>query len=181
MVNERDNNLTNSDNDASTPQQERNATGSNQNDQGQAAFATGSTTGAGSNYGQGSHQLGGESYQQGDTTGPGSNYSNEAGRLGDSSTGTNNEGSSSSRVGAGHTTSAATNSTSGNTARDSDTPLSAREDRGQSSDEDRKPEEGERRDTTTLERDTNLDTDNTTASRRYNSGSWSSGSVNNDQ
>src|ERR1043165_6582695 len=83
--------------------QRKNATGADNNEQGQASFVTGSTTGGGSNYRQGSSNLGGESYQQGDTTNSGANYLDEAGRLAASSTGTSNEGSSSARDGAAQT------------------------------------------------------------------------------
>ena len=163
---------------SNSAQQGRNAIGADQNEQGRASFTTGSTTGGGSNYGQGSHQLGGGSYRQGSQLNEGSNYDNEAGRLADSSTGTSNEGSSSGKVGAAHAGNTSQENTSGLSARNSDTPMSAEEDRGQSNDAPQKPEEGDRRDTATgLEHDTHLDTDNTTANRRANSGSWSSGST----
>jgi hypothetical protein len=154
--------------------QENNATGANLNEQGQASFTTGSTVGAGSDYGQGSSQLGGESYRQGSTTSEGANYNNETGRLSDSSIGTSNEGSSSRKAGAGQS-GRDQQQVSGTTARDSDTNLSSQEDRGQEQNN-KVPHEGDRRDTS-LEEDSHLDTDNTTASRRYQSGSWSSSSA----
>ena len=72
--------------------QENNATGAMNNEQGQASFVAGSTTGGGSNYGQGSSHLGSQSYRQGAEAGPGSNYLNEAEGLGRSDVGTNDEG-----------------------------------------------------------------------------------------
>lgn len=151
--------------------QENNATGANQNEQGQASFVTGSTTGGGSNFGQGSHHLGGESYRQGSTTSTGANYGNEAGRLAGSTTGTSNEGSSSAVAGAAQSGNPGTQA-SGDTARDSHTNLSGSEDRGKGQSSEEMPHEGDRRNTS-LENDTHLDTDNTTASRRAQSGSWS--------
>lgn len=44
---------------------------------GRAKYHTGTTTGAGSNYGQGSMQLDANAYKQGDTRSAGSNYDNE--------------------------------------------------------------------------------------------------------
>ncbi len=78
--------------------QEANAGGKDNNDQGQASFVTGSTTGGGSDYGQGSAYLGAESYRQGDTANTGSNYDNEAENLGSSNIGTGDEGSFSPRL-----------------------------------------------------------------------------------
>jgi len=75
--------------------QENNATGENQNEQGRASFITGSTTGGGSNFGQGSSHLGAESYQQGSKVNTGANYNNESVGLADSLIGTKHEGSSS--------------------------------------------------------------------------------------
>jgi len=49
--------------------------------QGQTAFATGSTTQGGSDYGQGSSYLGPGSYKQGEARNEGANYRNEAGKL----------------------------------------------------------------------------------------------------
>ena len=72
----------------------------NPGEQGRAEFKTGSTTQAGSNYGQGSSHLGGESYQQGDSSNTGSNYDNEADQLGKSTVGTNREGAQSPKTGA---------------------------------------------------------------------------------
>ncbi len=87
-------------NNYNADRQEANATGAEQNEQGRASFTTGSTTGGGSNYGQGSHHLGGESYKQGSVSNAGANYDNEAGLIGASSTGTSNEGSASGAAGA---------------------------------------------------------------------------------
>jgi hypothetical protein len=151
--------------------QENNATGANLNEQGQASFATGSTTGGGSNYGQGSSHLGGESYRQGDTANAGANYNNEGGRLGSSSVGTNTEGSSSARTGAGESGRDDVQQVAGS-VRESDTNLSSREDRGQEKDDEKMPREGDRKNTE-LEESSHLDTDNTTKSRREQSGSWS--------
>ena len=46
-------------------------------EQGRATFKPGSTTGAGSDFGQGTTSLGPESYQQGQVENDGSNYDNE--------------------------------------------------------------------------------------------------------
>lgn len=162
--------------DASEMQQ-NNATGANQNEQGQASFVAGSTTGGGSNFGQGSSHLGGESYRQGNETNEGSNYNNEAGRLANSSVGTNNEGSSSPRAAAGNSGNEGEQKAVG-TVRESDTNLSSSEDRGQENKSEKVPHEGDRRNTE-LEESANLDTDNTTKSRRELSGSWSSATDNN--
>lgn len=72
--------------------QEDNATGAMDNDQGQASFVAGATTGGGSDFGQGSSHLGSESYQQGEKLSAGSNYENEAEGLGRSPVGTSDEG-----------------------------------------------------------------------------------------
>ena len=44
-----------------------------------ASFYTGSTTQGGSDFGQGSHQLGNKSFKQGQEKNDGSNYDNEVG------------------------------------------------------------------------------------------------------
>lgn len=155
--------------------QHDNATGANQNEQGQASFATGSTTGGGSNFGQGSSHLGGESYRQGDRTNTGSNYNNEEGRIGNSSTGTSNEGASSYNAGAAQSGAAGSQDLSADSARDNGAGNAGGDLRGQQTDSNEIPKEGERRDTS-LERDTHLNTDNTTADRRTDSGSWSNSS-----
>jgi hypothetical protein len=152
--------------------QEDNATGANQNQQGRASFTTGSTTGGGSNFGQGSSQLGGESYRQGSTANEGANYDNEAGRFSNDSMGFANESSASiSAANEQNTKSPA----SGTSARDSDTPGSHREDRGQNGEGRMPPHEGDRRNTD-LENASHLDTDNTTKERREQTGSWSGAS-----
>lgn len=158
--------------------QENNATGGNQNEQGQAAFTTGSTTGAGSDFGQGSHQLGAESYRQGSTTNAGANYGNEAGRFSENAIGISDEGAAA--IAAANNQSGLSQSSGGTTARDSDTNLSSREDRGQDKEDRHVPREGERRNTD-LEESSHLDTDNTTRSRREQSGSWSNSSLETDR
>jgi hypothetical protein len=152
--------------------QEDNATGANQNSQGRAAFTTGSTTGGGSDYGQGSAQLGGESYRQGSEQNEGASYENEAGRFSNSSMGFANEGAAA--IGAGKEQ-ATRPPASGDTARDSETPRSHREDRGQHEEKKMPPHEGDRRNTD-LENSSHLDTDNTTKERREQKGSWSGAS-----
>lgn len=72
----------------------------NDTNHGRAAFATGTTTGGGSNYGQGSHDTGGSPYRQGTVQSDGANYESEADRLGVSTTGTRAEGSQSPDAGA---------------------------------------------------------------------------------
>ena len=129
--------------------QDANASGANQNEQGQASFTTGSATGGGSNYGQGSSHLGGGSYRQGDKTGSGSNYSDQ-------------------------TTHSDIDLSSG-TARDDDR-LSGDENRGQNTDKEDLPEEGDRRDTG-LEQDSGLAQDNSSAAGRQQNGSWRQGST----
>ena len=166
---------------SATDMQEANALGTHNNEQGQSEFVTGSTTGGGSNYGQGSSHLGGESYQQGDRANAGSNYSNEQGRLGESAIGTSNEGSSSPVAGAaqsGNSTDQALNpGTSGTSSSRDDDQLSVNEERAPQTNE-KVPEEGERRNTT-REEATSLETDNTTADRRQDGGSWSQSSTDN--
>ncbi len=170
MATDADNNFKHKDTEK---MQEANATGAGQNEQGRASFTTGSTTGGGSNYGQGSHHLGGESYKQGSTANAGANYGNETENIGSSSTGTSNEGSSSANAGAART-GASGEQAAGNTARDSDTVSSAAGGRNQGEEKAHKPEEGERRDISSLEGATHLDSDNTAGQRRAEGGSWSS-------
>lgn len=159
-------------------QQAENAAGENGNDQGQASFITGATTGGGSNYGQGSSHLSGGSYQQGDKANAGANYSNETGKFGSSSTGTSNEGSSSKNTGASATGSADDTATSaGKSARENDQASSPDEDRGMSDGGARDLEERDRRNTG-LEQDSGLAADDTTEAARRASGSWSAGSIN---
>ncbi len=68
---------------------------------GRAAFGPGSTTQGGSNYGQGSSDIGGAGRnKQGSEANRGSNYDNEAGKLGKSTVGTSNEGDQSPTAGA---------------------------------------------------------------------------------
>lgn len=146
--------------------QRANARGDNQNEQGQSSFATGSTTGGGSNFGQGSSHLGGESYRQGHETNSGSNYNNEAGRLGASATGTANEGASGAGTGA-----AASGYEQSGTE-----PVTPRNDEGaeeRRGDADKPvvPGEGDRRDTE-LEQNSGLGDTGTQGEGRQ-SGSWS--------
>ena len=152
--------------------QEDNATGANQHQQGKASFTTGSTTGGGSNFGQGSSQLGGESYRQGSKENEGANYDNEAGRFSNDTMGFANESAAS--IGAAKEQTTRPPAT-GQTARESETPLSHREDRGQQEDKKMPPHEGDRRNTD-LENSSNLDTDNTTKERREQKGTWSGAS-----
>jgi hypothetical protein len=67
-----------------------------------ASYGVGSTTQGGSNFGQGSSNLGANAttIHQGAEANKGANYENEKDRLGNSSTGTSNEGSSSPEKGA---------------------------------------------------------------------------------
>lgn len=67
-----------------------------------ASYGVGSTTQGGSNFGQGSSNLGAtpETIKQGSEANKGANYENEKDKLGSSSTGTSNEGSSSPDKGA---------------------------------------------------------------------------------
>lgn len=70
----------------STPGQDKNSKKANSPasetpDQGRSAFSAGTTAQGGTNFGQGSSQLGGQVYKQGDTANAGSNYGNESGRL----------------------------------------------------------------------------------------------------
>jgi hypothetical protein len=152
--------------------QRANARGENQNEQGQTSFATGSTTGGGSNFGQGSSHLGGESYQQGATTNSGANYNNEEGKLGASSTGTSNEGRSGEQTGA-----AAAGYDNAGTE-----PATPRNDDGRERHESRGdaekpvyPAEGDRRDTE-LERTSGLGSTEPKTDGRE-SGSWSRAST----
>jgi|GEM_PF-2246617 len=69
-------------------------------DQGRAAVTTGSTTQGGSNYGQGSSHLGGESIRQGHAQNAGANYENETNKFGASNTDSANDGNQSPGVGA---------------------------------------------------------------------------------
>jgi len=149
---------------------------SNPGEQGRASHSTGSTTQGGSNYGQGSSHLGGESYQQGHTSNTGANYENEANKLGNSTTGTNEEGSSSPGAGAGATeqpkTQADKNVARGNAGWD------GREERNEHEVENdtKKLFEGDRRDTS-LEQSSNMDESNKDTSEARG---WSK-STDNDQ
>ena len=141
--------------------QEANATGARQNEQGRASFITGTTTGGGSNHGQGSSHLGTDSYRQGDTRNAGSNYSNESYGLGDSSVGTSEEGTSGTATG------------DRDIAQVSDTPdhteapaPDASPDRGPGREENETPAEGERRDVLPPQ-------EKTAGPSRNESGAWS--------
>lgn len=149
--------------------QRANASGDNQNEQGQASFTTGSTIGGGSNFGQGSSHLGGESYRQGSETNSGSSYNNEAGRLGASATGTANEGSSDAGTGAAASGYDKT-ATEQVTPRNDDGGPLPQDHRGKAEKE-TMPEEGERRDTG-LEDASGLGDTGTHGDGRQ-SGSWS--------
>ena len=161
---------------AATEQQAANAAGADNNEQGKASFITGATTGGGSNYGQGSHHLGGESYRQGDTVNSGTNYSNESDMLGASSTGTSSEGSSSANAGAAQSgrTGEETKIVA-NDARNADI-TSQDEHRGQTEGMHKELEEGDRRDTS-LEQDSGLSGNDGSGAARRESGSWSQSST----
>lgn len=149
--------------------QRANARGDYQNDQGQSSWATGSTTGGGSNFGQGSSHLGGGSYRQGHEANSGSNYGNEADRLGASSTGTSDEGASDAGKGAAASGYEQSTTEPVTPRNDDGTPL-PQEHRGKAERE-AEPQEGDRRDT---EREQNSGlghTDAKTDGRQ--SGSWS--------
>lgn len=169
-----DSGVNQSDIQSATRLQEANASGENNNEQGQASFATGSTTGGGSNFGQGSSHLGGESYRQGDKTNTGANYNNEGEGIGSSSTGTSNEGSSSPNAGAAQS-GADTDLAAAPTVNSGGQDIHPDPDeRGQNTDDEEQQREGDRRDTS-LERDSGL-TDGTHTSAdsgRQQSGSWS--------
>src|SRR6187399_2589998 len=154
--------------------QEDNAIGAKENEQGQASFSTASTTGGGSNFGQGSSHLGAGSYRQGDRSGPGSNYSNEAEGLGRSATGTSNEGSSSPTAGAARSGSSTDAIYTSADNRPDHTGSVEHEREG---DKKETQEEGDRRDTG-LEQDTGLSRGSANeGSGRPRSGSWSQSST----
>lgn len=149
--------------------QRANAMGDHQNDQGQSAFATGSTTGGGSNFGQGSSHLGGESYRQGHETNAGANYGNEADRLGASSTGTSNEGASGEAKGAAASGYEDSQNEPASPRNDDGSPL-PQDNRGKD-ERATAPEEGDRRDTE-RERNSGLGHSDANNDGRQ-SGSWS--------